>query len=209
MKNKIQIQQGERFGRLVVINEAEPYNRHRYFLCKCDCGNEKSIPMDNLRRGKAKSCGCYALDKSSTHRETHTRLYHIWKTMKQRCYYEKHINFRDYGGRGISVCEDWHQFESFRGWSLSNGYNDFLSIDRINVDGNYEPSNCRWATMKQQQNNRRSNSLITYNGETKTIQEWSELLGIKKTTLRYRLKFSNWDIKKVFTQKVNHYERHQ
>lgn len=208
MKNKIQIQQGERFGRLVVIREAESYNRHRYFLCKCDCGNEKSIPMDNLKRGRAKSCGCYKIELNITHNETKTRLYHIWHTMKQRCHYKKHINFSDYGGRGISVCKDWQCFEPFRYWALSNGYTDSLTIDRINVDGNYEPENCRWISMKEQQNNRRSNRLVTYKGETKTVQEWAEALGIKSTTLLYRLNQEDWGIEKAFTQKVNHYERH-
>jgi hypothetical protein len=206
--NTIDVKQGDRYGRLTIIKEVERRNGRRYFLCHCDCGNERIIPLGTMRQGKAKSCGCYAQERRSTHNETHTRLYHIWKTMKQRCNYEKHINFKNYGGRGISLCRDWSDFITFRDWALSNGYLDNLTIERLDVNGNYEPDNCTWATMKEQQNNKRSNTLITYNVETKTLQEWAETLGIGKTTLRYRLNVANWDVEKVFTQKVNHYDRH-
>ena len=137
----IQVKQGDRYGRLSIVQEVERRNGRRYFLCHCDCGNERIIPLGTMRQGKATSCGCYAQEAKSTHNETKTRLYGIWKTMKQRCYYEKHINFKDYGGRGISVCNEWLDYEPFRDWALINGYNGNLTVERLNVNGNYEPSN--------------------------------------------------------------------
>ena len=116
------------------------------------------------------------------------RLYRIWTDMKRRCYDEKRSEYKNYGGRGIEICQEWkNSFEAFRNWATENGYTDELTIDRIDVNGNYEPSNCRWATLKEQANNMRTNTMITYKGETKTLAQWAESFGINYHTLVSRL----------------------
>lgn len=135
------------------------------------------------------------------HGETKTRLHKIWECMHERCKYEKHRHYAIYGGRGISVCAEWNDYTEFAKWARNNGYAETLTIDRKDGNGNYEPSNCRWVTMKQQQNNRRNNHTICYNGERHTITEWSEILGIGKTTIKERLK-SGWSEEKALTAPV-------
>lgn len=126
-----------------------------------------------------------------------SRLYWIWHNMKARCTNVKATGYEHYGGRGIRVFDDWQEYKSFRKWALDNGYNDDLTIDRVNVDGNYEPSNCRWANWKEQSNNKRSNHYYTYQGVTKTIKQWSEDTGINHETLRYRI-MQGWSEEDVF-----------
>lgn len=187
---------GEKFGRLTVVER--DYGRTEkgtYWKCLCNCGNVKSVSSTSLKRGRVRSCGCLKdeyvkklADSVATHRQTKTRLYREWFAMKQRCNYKKHKQFKNYGGRGISVCKEWmNSFESFRDWALCSGYNDSLTIDRIDVNGNYSPENCRWITHKVQQNNRTNNRYITHNGETKTLSEWCEIYNIKFSTLKHRL----------------------
>lgn len=128
-----------------------------------------------------------------------TRLYTIWLGMKTRTTNPKAINYNLYGGKNIKVCDEWKQFESFREWSLSNGYSDKLSIDRIDGDSDYCPENCRWVTMKEQQNNRCSNHLITFNGETKTMTQWAESMNISPKTMFRRIVDKKWPIEKALT----------
>lgn len=146
---------GLRFGKLTAIKLSGRDSKGRLmWLCRCDCGNEKAIRATSLAQGLTKSCGCIY------HMQSKTRLYGIWCHMIQRCEDQHSNNYRLYGERGISVCEEWrHDFMAFRAWSLENGYSEVLTIDRINTDGNYEPSNCRWATVSQQNSNRRHYSL--------------------------------------------------
>ena len=124
--------------------------------------------------------------------------------MKTRCNNPNVLEYKDYGGRGITVCDEWqHSYETFRDWARLNGYMDDLTIDRIDVNGNYEPSNCRWSTRKEQANNRRSNKLITFNGETHNIQEWSDIVGVNDITLRNRLYKYGWSVEKAVIKRRN------
>lgn len=156
---------GQRFGRLLVIRREGSRNGRATWYCKCDCGNYKVVIGKNLKNGKTSSCGCLHKEllskRSKTHGMTGKRLYRIWHDMKNRCEYSKDKKYSYYGGRGIKVCNEWSSnFESFMTWALSNGYNDLLTIDRINNDGNYEPNNCRWITMKEQCSNRRKRGTV-------------------------------------------------
>jgi len=123
--------------------------------------------------------------------------------MKQRCYYVDHKHYKDYGGRGICVCCDWREnFKSFYNWALNNGYKEGLTIDRIDYNGNYEPSNCRWITIIEQSRNKRSNRLLEYKGEVKSLIEWCEILGLKYSTIRARLNKYHWSVEKSFNKPI-------
>ena len=196
---------GEKYGRLTVINRI---GRNRSgsitWLCKCDCGNEMVTSGKSLRSGKTRSCGCGRNEKiaaigkkNATHGGRHTKLYSHWTIMKARCNNPKNNRYELYGGRGITVCAEWaNSFEAFRNWALANGYRDGLTIDRKDTNGPYCPENCRWATAKQQNNNRRSNRVITHNGETHTLAQWAELTGIKSGTIQTRLT-RGWTVEKA------------
>ena len=151
----------QRFGRLVVIERIENTEDGKsQFKCLCDCGRYKNIRGKTLRNGKTKSCGCLLSEESrkraTIHGARHTRLYQIWSGMKQRCFNPRATKYELYGGRGITVCEEWkNDFKSFYDWAVSHGYQDNLTIDRIDSDGNYEPFNCQWITLRE--NGRRGN----------------------------------------------------
>ena len=192
-------------SRLAVICRAE--NRKNgtvRWQCQCSCGSTVVADGTKLRSGKIKSCGCYSKERKFKHGETcvNSRLYRIWNNMKRRCYCETTPCYKNYGARGICVCDEWREnFVAFKCWALANGYTDDLTIEREDGDGNYEPSNCHWATMKEQENNTRHNRFIEYGGETKTIQQWAEHLGIKRPTLQARLD-KGWSIERAFTEPV-------
>lgn len=178
---------GRKFGKLTVIEECkerDKYNKIKY-KCKCDCDNITIVLGSNLRRGNTTSCGC--LSGGVTHGKRYTRLYNTYKLMKDRCYNKNNQAYKYYGKRGIKVCNEWlNDFMIFYDWAMSHGYNDNLTIDRINVDGDYEPDNCRWITQHNQCYNRRSNVYLTYNGKTQTMKEWAEELNVPYQTIRYR-----------------------
>lgn len=181
---------GKKYGKLTVLERAE-YSKtaHTYFWnCKCDCGKLVKINGNNLKSGHTKSCGCYKIENKKTHELSNTRLYDIFYNIKSRCYNKKNKYYYNYGGRGIKICDEWkNNFLEFYNWAIKNGYNNTLSIDRIDVNGNYEPANCRWVTIKENSNNKRNNHFELYNGEIHTVSEWARILKINRSTLFNRM----------------------
>lgn len=203
---------GQRFGRLIAIEQANKGEKGRsIWKCVCDCGREKNVSISDLRRGNTTSCGCYRKETASSrnkeikkkHGETHTRLYSIWRGMKKRCTVDTYDSFHRYGGRGIKICSEWlENFSEFSKWAKENGYKDNLTLDRIDVNGNYCPENCRWVSMKEQSRNRRTNHNLTFCGNTHTISEWSEITGIGKRTILERL-HRGWTVDKALKEPVH------
>lgn len=180
---------GKVFGYWTVVKRAENNKSgSAQWLCRCECGVERVIRAQALKNGTTKSCGCHKNDNNLTHGGKGTRLYECWRHMRYRCENPSNQAYEDYGGRGISVCEEWHDFVNFKQWALANGYDDSLTIDRIDVNGNYEPSNCRWAGSKTQMNNRRNTRRYELDGKNLTMSEWSQLTGIPRSTIYNRLK---------------------
>lgn len=175
---------GQTFSKLNVKYKIENESKHTYWLCECECGNKKEARSDALRDGTTRHCGCVGLGK---HNLSNHRLFNIWSGMKERCY---NINSRDYmryGGRGIRITNEWRDdFLTFYNWAIKNGYENHLSIDRKDVNGNYEPSNCKWATPEEQANNTRKNNLIGINGEIKSVSQWSRLSGVSRYIIKKR-----------------------
>lgn len=204
MSKKIDLT-GQRFNQLLVIKESGRNKEGKViWLCKCDCGNYHKTLGKYLRNGNATSCGCRrkkilaeTTQRQTTHKMINTRLYTIWRGMRQRCNNVNSCSYQNYGGRGISICEEWNDFMKFYKWSINNGYEEHLTIDRIDNNGNYEPNNCRWVTRKKQGNNNRHNHYLTYKGETKTMSEWSDITGIEYRTLRSRINSYHWSIEKA------------
>lgn len=176
---------GTRFEKLEIVGDAFPvwdekHKRNRYYVpCRCDCGNTLNVRKDGFGHRKHKSCGCISRTILETnaippqHGHSGERLYKIWIGMKYRCNEPSVPHYHNYGGRGIRVCDEWSSsYESFREWALANGYAHGLTIDRINNDGNYEPDNCRWSTLKEQSNNKRDTIFVTAWGDTKALSYW-------------------------------------
>lgn len=208
---------GKRFGRLVVVDRIEdhyyPSGRHdACYSCVCDCGNHINVLGIHLRSGHTVSCGCFRVETSratmTTHGKTNTRLHTIWKNMHSRCFNQNNDDYANYGQRGITICDEWkHNFSAFESWANKHGYTDYLSLDRIDVDGNYEPSNCRWVTQKDQCNNTRSNIYVTMDNKTMTLKQWSELLGLNYGTIASRVG-RGWDPIKALTTPVRLVSKH-
>lgn len=195
---------GIRFGKLVAIRPVEREKKYTNLKweCICDCGNTKEVQASNLVSGHAKSCGCGWHPKGSIrnfkHGLTRTRIGNIYRSMVNRCYKEN-IKNKGYYDRGITVCDEWlgeNGIINFVEWAKNNGYKDTLTLDRIDPNGHYEPSNCRWATQKEQANNKRNNIYITWNGETKTASQWAEIVGLKASTIRQRY-HSGWGVEDI------------
>lgn len=207
---------GYKVNRLTIIKELPPTEkdsgRKSYqYLCKCDCGNIKIISHKSILRG-TKSCGCISVEKTIERNTSHGlrgyRLYEIYRHLVYRCTNKNYSDYKDYGFRGIEVCKEWlgeNVFLNFEEWSLENGYSPELTLDRIDVNGNYEPQNCRWVTNVVQQRNKRNNFYITYKGETKTCAEWAEIKHINRYSLYYRLK-AGWSVEKALETPIK-YER--
>lgn len=203
---------GKRFNRLVVVKYigqkrygGEP---KRMWLCKCDCGNTIITAITPLKQGRTKSCGCYANEMQHSigrkHGMSNSRIFSIWANMLSRCTNPNSTHFKRYGGRGITVCDEWLGEEgsvNFINWALNNGYSDELTIDRINNDKGYSPDNCRWVTNKVQQRNKSTNKLLTLDGKTLCVSEWSEITGISTNTINQRLN-RGWSVVDALTTPV-------
>lgn len=200
---------GQKFGRLTVIGLDESrQTRKTYWICQCECGGIKSARSDSLLCGAIKSCGCLHNEtaarnvaKNHTHKQSGTRLYHIWQDMKKRCFNSNDTHYHRYGGRGITVCEEWaNNFEAFYKWALDNGYSEGLTIDRINNDGNYEPSNCKWSTLQEQSNNKSTNIKLTIGNASKTLAEWCRIFEVDYSTVSSRYqRYPNQTIEELFS----------
>lgn len=200
---------GQIFGRLTVIGlDESKRTRKTYWLCQCECGKIKSARSDSLLCGAIKSCGCMKKEQDKTnltanhsHKQSGKPLYNVWQSMKRRCYNNNDLHYHRYGGRGIIVCEEWkNSFEAFYKWAIANGYSEGLTIDRIDNNGNYEPSNCKWSTNKEQSNNRSTNIKITIGNATKTLTEWCEIFEVDYMTIRQRYnRYPDQTIEELFS----------
>lgn len=189
---------GQRFGRWTVIERAPAKVTGRQattmWLCRCDCGNAKVVSGTNLKNGASKSCGCLSTEliskRSRIHAMSDTKIHYVWRGMKQRCTNPKHRGYPDYGGRGVTVCDEWlHNFQAFYNWAIVNGYKDGLSIDRIDNDKGYSPDNCRWVPRKVQNINKRTNRYIQIGTVKKSLSEWCEQYGMNYKTVCSRLRY--------------------
>lgn len=212
MPRKIEDLTGRVYGRLTVLRRVEDSrSRHPQWLCQCSCGNTKVVFGDALRGGYTKSCGCYNREVAARRQYKHggraDRLYGVWNAMKQRCENKNADAYGDYGARGISVCKEWAEdYSAFRDWALQNGFDPKAkshecTIDRIDNNKGYGPTNCRFVGMSVQANNTRRTHRIAFNGENKTLSEWALSTGISVQTLRYRLN-AGWNIERMLTEPV-------
>jgi hypothetical protein len=203
---------GEIFGRLTIVSEVASRKKHRAFLCRCACGNTREVTLCNLRTGHTQSCGCFLAEVVKTvcvthgmaGKDTSGRTYRIWSNIKTRCLNQKSPAYKDYGGRGITICDHWKD-------SFQNFFNDMgecppgMSIERKDNNLGYSKDNCKWATSKQQANNRRSSAVVEFGSERHTIAEWAEITGILRDTIEHRLR-SGWTPKDALqtpTRKCN------
>lgn len=204
---------GETFTRLTVKEEAGVSKHGKVlWLCICECGNKVTVPTGALRSGNTNSCGCLNREinrnRHLKHGESFTKFYKHWLNMVNRCTNPSTVNYKYYGGEGIKVCERWldydnfkeDMYESFEEHSKSNKH---TSLERLDHKGNYCPENCTWATMKEQGYNRRNTTYLTFNGEKKTIEEWSKITGIKKDTIRSRVFKYHWTAERALTEKAS------
>lgn len=212
----------KKIGKLVVISEYGKINKHIYYLCKCECGKEKIIRGSHLRSGRILSCGCYRKEitsrtgkvKSYKHGLSRTRLYKVFRDMKTRCYNSNSPDFKNYGAKGVKICKEWlDDFLVFQKWALENGYDENApkgqcTIDRINFNGNYEPSNCRWITIAEQNKNKTYKkskwdiSILQKIADVKSLsrKEVAKKLGLKDTEVKYILKHYNTTLKKLIKE---------
>lgn len=182
------LNKGDKYNRLTAVKEID----NRKWLFRCICGNEKVISKYDVQKGHTKSCGCLQKENTSkakrTHGDTDSRLYYIWENMRKRCYKPNSDRYKNYGARGITICDDWkNNYSNFYKWAYSNGYNDNLTIERIDINGNYEPSNCTWITMKDQAKNRTSNKWVYIDNVKYSPQELEKIYKIPVKTIYARI----------------------
>lgn len=195
---------GKKFGNWLVLEETKKRDKQHgtiKYLCLCDCGRLQVVNGYSLRKGISKYCTSCKNSKRfpNSFRKNNIRLSNIYNGMINRCYYKNNVQYKNYGGRGIKICDEWLNDKMlFYNWAMNNGYQDNLTIDRIDVNSNYEPSNCRWITIQEQAYNKTTSRFILYNGEKKTLAEWAKELGMSQQKLRYRL--NHWNIEQAFNK---------
>lgn len=204
---------GQRFGKLVARSiVGQDKHKNVIWLCDCDCGRTHEVVSRALVSGSVRSCGCmghgeFRNKRKEKHGCSKERLYRVWGCMLNRCYDPNRNEYPSYGGRGIEVCDEWrNSYMEFRSWAYSNGYDPTLpgnecTLDRIDVDGNYEPSNCRWIPMSKQCLNKQDTVWITYRGKRITIPEAEKINGIAQSTIRSRLG-RNWSVEDAVEKPV-------
>lgn len=191
---------GEKFGKLTVIERVDTPHGHVRWRCKCDCGKECVVYGSSLKSGNTTSCGCYKAENArrlySTVRQNDKQLYAIWNGIKQRCLNKNNRDYHNYGGRGIEICDEWaNKYEAFYYWAIRSGYKTGLQIDRINNNGNYCESNCRFVNRKTQANNKRNNILYTIDGTTKSLAQWCNEYNQNYYMVYQRVSKLGWSIK--------------
>ena len=204
------------FGRLTVLYRVYPNNltkKHTYWKCRCECGKETITSSNHLKTGHTQSCGCLHDEKMGDknpaykHGMRDTRLYRIWSGMKERCLNENCHKFKNYGARGIKICNEWldkeNGFINFYDWAINNGYEEDLTIDRFDVNKNYEPNNCRWLSKKEQNLNKTTTRYAVYKHKKKTIMDWAEEYNIKYSILIRRID-RGWDIERALLTPVRY-----
>ena len=206
MREKLNI--GDIFGRWTIADNEYVLERgHRKYMCECSCGKHTRRYVDeyNLKCGKSLSCGCISSEltrqRRLKHGKSNTRLFHIWCGIRERCYTKTRPEYKEYGGRGITICDEWNDFETFEKWAFDNGYDESApkgecTIDRIDVNGNYESSNCRWISLTEQSDNRTNTIRLTYNGKTQTLLQWSKELNLNYKTMSTRY-YEGWAVEEI------------
>lgn len=208
---------GAKFGKLTVRELVVDGNSNsRRYLCDCECGGTKITSEDNLKRGHCRSCGCLhkghgGSKKKNIYLGSDSKLYNTWASMKNRCHNSKSDNYKNYGMRGITVCDEWvDNYSEFKRWALDNGYNESggrnCSIERIDVNGNYSPENCKWATAKEQMNNTRRNTFVEYDGKRMSLAQWADYLGINYSSFMSRFD-RGWSMERIANTPIRHYKR--
>lgn len=186
-------------------------NSKHIYSCNCDCGKQTVVTRNNLMSGNTKSCGCLYKEinhvtnyiHGGTSRNKRENLYMVWDSIKSRCNNPNHHAYKRYGGRGIKMCDEWeNDYNAFREWSINNGYQDNLTIDRIDNNGNYSPDNCRFVSYKANERNKNNNHKITFNGKTMCLTEWSDETGISYGVLNQRINIRHWPIERALTRPV-------
>lgn len=203
---------GNKYGRLTVLNNTKKTKKKDILWeCMCDCGNKVWLSKGVLKSGNTRSCGCLFKGVTAERNRNngvlggdssneYAKLYNSWVGMKNRCDSPKNNHYKDYGGRGISVCKEWYDWLTFKEWALNNGWKDGLTIDRVDVNGNYEPSNCRWVTMDVQANNKRNNKMITYQGKTQSLADWCRELNLEYFKIKARFNYCHMTPEEAFTE---------
>jgi len=198
---------GKVFGKLTVVEMRKNSKKETVWLCRCECGGEKITTTGALEWGATKSCGC--LIGNPTHGDYNERIRRIWVGMMARCYSTNIPSYVYYGGKGILVCEEWHEYTVFKEWAFANGYEEHLTLDRFpNKTGNYGPDNCRWATYKQQANNKTNNHILLIDGVERTISQWADIYSISQLRIASRIR-RGWDAKDAVSRPIDTTKRNK